>query len=257
MKAYVFRCSLAAAAFAGGLCSSGNARGSGFDVPYIGSAQSGPSTRDAAAVYWNPAQLAFLERTELFAGAGLVIGHASYGRERFGAYQTPESLELRLPISEAHMAPEKTGTTTSVSTTPVAPTGDLFFALPILPKRLVLGAGLYVPYAAALDFPDDGPQRYQLDDVLFVAANLTVSAGLKLDKRLSIGAGISYVLGYAELSKIVDFAAVPELGRALASPRIGQENELGPSAPTDLRELDVLSFSVGVAIGRTTSAATS
>ena len=198
MKAHVFRWVVAAAAIARGFLWSSEARASGFDSPFIGSAQSGPSTRDAAALHYNPAQLGFLERTELFAGAGIIIAHASYQRTRLGEYQTPYSLEFKLPLSEAHMARGKRGEAPEVSTTPVAPIGDLFFAVPIIPKRLVVGLGVYVPYAAALDFPEDGAQAYRVQDVLFSAAYVTAGAGLKLDKRFSIGAGVSYVLGFAE-----------------------------------------------------------
>ena len=95
------RASLAAATLAlAALAAPAPARASGLDSPaQIGTGQSGPVSRDAAAVHWNPAQLAFLARPELLVGAGFVAGEIRYQRERRGTYQTPDSLDFRRPTS--------------------------------------------------------------------------------------------------------------------------------------------------------------
>ncbi|KYF83184.1 hypothetical protein BE20_41595 [Sorangium cellulosum] len=201
------------------------------------SGASGPTTADAAAVYWNPAALADVERPELLLGAGLIVGRATYKRERRGAYQTPDTLQFKLPLDPANVAPGKTGPAEEVSTTPIAPTGNAFLAIPAIPKRLTVGVGLYVPYAAALSFPD-GAQRWQLQQAFIVASSLTAAAGLRVTDQLSVGAGLSYVGGLAELSKVQDFASLKEFHDGLDY--LKQDNDFGPSTPSELRELDVL-----------------
>ncbi|WP_437334263.1 outer membrane protein transport protein [Sorangium sp. So ce394] len=230
---------LAALALATGLVcrTAGDARASGIDAPWVTSGASGPTTADAAAVYWNPAALAGVERPELILGAGLIVGHATYERERRGTYQTPDTLQFKLPLDPANAAPGKTGPAEQVSTTPIAPTGNAFLAIPAIPKRLTVGVGLYVPYAAALSFPD-GAQRWQLQQAFIVASSLTAAAGLQVTDQLSVGAGLSYVGGLAELSKVQDFASLKEFHDGLDY--LKQDNDFGPSTPSELRELDVL-----------------
>ncbi|WP_233561054.1 OmpP1/FadL family transporter [Sorangium cellulosum] len=230
---------LAALALATGLVcwTAGDARASGIDAPWVTSGLSGPTTSDAAAVFWNPAELAGVERPELLLGAGLIVGRATYTRERRGAYQTPDTLQFKLPLDPANVDATRTGPAEEVSTTPIAPTGNAFFAFPTIPNRLTLGVGLYVPYAAALSFPD-GPQRWQLQQAFIVSTSLTLAAGLKLTEQLSLGAGLSYVGGIAELSKVQDFASMKEFRDGLAT--LKQDNDFGPTTPSELRELDVL-----------------
>ncbi|WP_437633316.1 OmpP1/FadL family transporter [Sorangium sp. So ce854] len=230
---------LAALALATGLVflTAGDARASGIDAPWVTSGTSGPTTSDAAAVFWNPAELAGVERPELLLGAGLIVGRATHTRERRGTYQTPDTLEFKLPLDPANVDPGKTGPAEAVSTTPVAPTGNAFFAFPTIPNRLTLGVGVYVPYAAALSFPD-GAQRWQLQQAFIVASSVTLAAGVKLTEQLSLGAGVSYVGGVAELSKVQDFASLEEFHDGLDY--LKQDNDFGPTTPSELRELDVL-----------------
>jgi long-chain fatty acid transport protein len=215
------------------------AHASGLDAPFIGTGQSGPSTADATAVYWNPAELASLTRPELLVGAGLNFAHLGYQRHRRGIYQTPDTVNYRLPLPPGYVDPTKTGPAPDVTSNPIAPSGDAFFALPALRDRIVLGFGLYVPYAAALSFPKNGPQAYQIREALIVASHATASAGLRIDDRFAIGAGVSYVLGFAELSRLQDFAALAEFRRALET--LEQANAFGPDAEPEVREIDVLS----------------
>ncbi|MRG91993.1 hypothetical protein GF068_08655 [Polyangium spumosum] len=212
----------------------------------MGSGQSGPTIGDAAAIHWNPAALADIDRPELFGGAGVVAGRVGYRRERRGTYQTPDALRLRGPMAEGEIAPEKRGWAEEVVATPLAPTGDLFFAMPIARRRLVLGLGAYVPYAAALDFPNNGAQAWQLRQAFIVANFVTASAAVRVLPNLSFGAGVSYVGGLASLSKKQDFAELPEFQRAFSDPPIGQPNEFGPDAPSHVRELDVLSRPISI-----------
>ncbi len=112
--------------------------------------------------------------------------------------------------------------------------------------RLVMGLGVYVPYAAILEFPTDGPQRYQVQEAVLASANFEAALGVRLHDKVALGAGVSYVLSVIELSRIQDFAAVQEFSDALSQPPINQANDYGPNAPTTVRELDVLGRPVWV-----------
>ncbi|WP_235880372.1 OmpP1/FadL family transporter [Polyangium aurulentum] len=215
------------------------ARGSGLDAPIVGSGQSGPTTADAAAIHWNPGALTAIGQGELFGGAGLIVGRAGYQRNRLGTYQTPDTLRYRTPLSPEYVGPSKQGWAEPVGATPIAPTGDLFFSAPVLDNRMALGLGVYVPYAAALDFPANGAQQWQLRQAFIAATFVTGSVAVRVLPSLSLGAGVSYVGGVASLSKVQDFASLPEFNEAFNT--FNQPNDFGPRAPTEVRELDVLS----------------
>jgi long-chain fatty acid transport protein len=239
------------------------ARASGLDAPMVGSGQSGPTTRDGAAVHWNPANLAYMKRGQFFGGLMLVAGDIRYQRNYMSTYQTPDTLEFKTPISEANIDGMKSGFGEQVKAVPVAPLGNMFFVLPPIKNRLVFGLGFYVPYGAPLKFPRFGPQAYQLQQAFIVASHLTASAGVRINDYVSLGAGISYVLGFAELAKLQDFGSVAEFGAGLDT--LGQTNDFGPNAPTEVRELATLgrpiaikkawshgvSFNVGVTVNPT------
>ncbi len=212
---------------------------SGLDAPALGPGSSGPTTCDPVAVYWNPAALTCLKTPQVILGGALVLAHVSYTRERRATYQSPDSLDFKVPIEASNVDASKTGESEEVSTTPFAPVGDLFIGLP-LTKDLVAGFGAYVPYAAALDLPDDGPQAFQVRGAFIAISHVTLSGAYRVAPQFSVGAGVTYVGGFAELSKLQDFAAMRELGEGLARDPIRQENDFGPDAPPEVRELDTL-----------------
>src|SRR5690606_10565404 len=159
---------------------------------------------------------------------------------RRGQYQYGDNFDFAEPIDPADLDPSRTGLTEPVRAIPVGPVVDAFVALPVLPDRLTLGAGFYIPYAAILSLPADGAQRFQAQSVTLVSTHTTLSAGLKLHDVISIGAGVSYVLSIMQLSKVQDFGAVQSFGDGLAAPPINQPNDFGPDAPSTVRELDLL-----------------
>jgi long-chain fatty acid transport protein len=216
------------------------AHASGFDAPQVGNAQSGPVTPDAAAVHYNPSQLGWIGQPELGIGGGVVVGSIGYARERRGMYQFEDNLAFAEPIDPADIDRSKTGGAEPVRGTPVGPAFDLFLAVPAIRDRLVLGAGVYVPYAAVLQLPDDGPQRFALQSITLASIHGTVSAGVRLHDVISIGAGISYVGSVLQLRKVQDFGALDIFGEGLAADPINQRNDFGARAPSTVRELDVL-----------------
>jgi long-subunit fatty acid transport protein len=169
------------------------ASASGLDAPMVGSGQSGPTTRDGAAIHWNPANLAYMKKGEFFGGLMLVVGDIRYQRNYTSNYQTPDTLEFKAPISPENISGAKSGYGPEAKANPIAPLGNIFIVLPPIKKRLVFGLGLYVPYGAPLKFPRNGPQAFQLQQAFIVASHITASAGFKINDYVSLGAGVSYV----------------------------------------------------------------
>ena len=232
-----------------------SAAASGFDAPIVGTGQSSPVTRDAAAVHHNPGQLGYIDRTELEVGLGVIFGVVDYQRDRRGQYQYADNFDFSDPVDAADIDPSRSGLAQPVRATPAGPLFDAFVAIPVLKDRLTLGGGVSVPYAAILALPEDGAQRYQAQSVTLISASTTLSAGLKLHDVISIGAGVSYVLSIMSLSKVQDFGAVQAFGDGLAASPINQPNSFGPDAPSTVRELDLLSrqADIGPAISHSVS----
>jgi long-chain fatty acid transport protein len=213
---------------------------SGFDAAQVGSAQSGPLTNDAAAVWWNPGRLGYLHQAELLAGAGLTIGSIGYQRELLGQYQYADNFDFAEPISPSDIDTSRTGKQRRVHDMPFGPAVDLFLASPMMLDGLVVGAGLSIPYVASLSVPRGGPQRFAGQSLFLAAPHATLAVASRLNAIFSIGAGISYVLGNIALSRTQDFGALDTFGDILAQPPIAQANGFGTSAPSTLRELDTL-----------------
>lgn len=215
---------------------------SGLDIIGIGSVQSGPVTADPAALAYNPAMLGFipLKRVDALAGLGIVVGRVGYERERLGQYQWSDSLRFKTPLAPEDLDPSKTGKSGSVSAIPVAPLGDAFLTVPLIHDTLTLGAGLYVPYAAPLHFPKEGAHVWQIQDATIIAAFLTAGVAWRPSEHFAVGGGLSYIIGYAELQKVLDFGSLDAFHQALAGDPIAQSNDFGTDAPSEVRELDAL-----------------
>ncbi|MBU6162435.1 MAG: outer membrane protein transport protein [Myxococcales bacterium] len=216
------------------------AQASGLELPAPGSTRSGAARADAASVHYNPATLGFVERPTILASGGLLIGGARYTRERLARYQYADSFDFALPIDETNIDPSRTGVAEPVSATPVAPLGDLFWAQPLGFAPLTFGAGIYAPWGAVLNLPDDGAQKWVVQDVSILTTALTPSVAWRIIPELSVGVSMPFYVGRAELARVQDFAEISDVGVALSRPPINQPNDFRPDAPTGVRELDVL-----------------
>ncbi|MCA9716973.1 MAG: hypothetical protein KC468_20035, partial [Myxococcales bacterium] len=165
-----------------------DARASGLDAPVVGHGQASPSARDSVAVHWNPGQLGFLDRPEVLFGGALVIPVIKYQRYQLGTYQTADSLYYTKQgaIDANALDPSRTITHEEVSSSfPVAATGNIFFAVPVIKDRLVIGGGVYAPSAVILKMPKDGPQRFQVQEAMILAGKPTLSLAVKAADFLS------------------------------------------------------------------------
>lgn len=213
----------------------------GLSTPTVGIGTSTAVSADPTAVYFNPAMQAFQRgRTHLLLGGTLVVGDIRYQRDYRAVYQQPDSLDFETPIDPSMIDPSKHGYQSTVQTNPVALAPQGFGTFQLGHHSVVGGFGIYSPYAAILDFSPSGPQRFQLQKATIMAVYFTPTIAWRPVDWFSIGAGVSYVLGYAELSRIQDFATLNDVGQALANPPISQPNSFGTSAPPEVRELDVM-----------------
>ena len=222
------------------LCSlAGLAAASGLDVPAVGSPFSGPAVADPAALYWNPALLVRIERPTLSAGLGVVLGRLAYERDRRGAYQHADHLDFAEPVADADLDPSRTGKADEVTAPVALPAGDLFLAWPVA-DRVAVGAGVYTPYAAPVDWPQEGDQRFALRQAFIAFTHVSGGLSVQITETLAFGGSLSYVHGTAALSRVQDFAALDTFGDSLASEPTEQANDFGTDAPSTVRELDVL-----------------
>lgn len=222
-----------------------SAQAAGFSTPNVGTARSGPARQDPAAGWWNPAMLSGIDRPTLLIGGGLLVGDVRYQRDRRAIYQRADSFDFAEPIEPENIDPSKTGLAEEVRARPLSPVPTAFYAHP-LGEDFVAGLGLHVPYAALLSFDPDGAQRWALQEATIISVYLTPSISWQVLDRLSLGAGASYVFGLLSLSKVQDFAALGDVGRALSNPPIDQANDFGPEAPPSVRELDVMARQVTI-----------
>lgn len=231
------------------------AAASGFSVPALGPTSSGVTTPGPTSVHLNPGGLGFADRLRIVIGGDLLIARLRYQRVRRATYQAPDSLDFQLPIDPSAVDPEKTGTDREVATSPIGLIPTVFAETPLGKLPLVLGLGIDAPYAAIVRWPGAGPQRFALDDATLATVFTNASLAWRVSERLSLGVGVTYVVGFASLSRVQDLASVDDLGKALARPPIAQPNGFGPRADPALRELDTFarpfSFERGFAHGLT------
>jgi len=223
-----------------------DAAASGFDAPTLGSAQSGPVANDAAATWWNPGRLTEADAIELQVGLGAIFGAIGYQRDIRSPHQYQDNLDFAAPVAQSDLDPDRFGKQQKVRALPVGPAFDAYVAIPAIRDRLVFGLGVGIPYVAVVNFPEQGPQRFAGQSILLATPHATLAAAVKLHRVISIGAGISYVMGTLALSKVQDFGEVDTLGDGLERPPIGQSNDFGSDAPPEVRELDVMARPVEI-----------
>ncbi len=230
-----------------------DAQAAGLRLPNVGTSRSGPAHADAAATYWNPAMLTRLERPELLVSGALVLGDVVVARERRATYQRADSFDFELPIDPTAIDPSKTGAGTPARANPLAPAPAAYGAAPLGPVHVGVGVG--APFGAILDFGDEEhAARWQLERATILAAYMGPAVAWQPTEWLSVGAGASLVLGYASLAKTQDFAALDDVGAALANSPIDQPNGFGAQADPGLRELDVMARRVRIDDAIATSA---
>jgi long-chain fatty acid transport protein len=215
------------------------ARAQGLSAPSIGTGASGPAEVDAAGVYWNPGLLGFVSAPTILVGGQLIVGDVRYQRNRRAIYQNEDSFKLATPVDPGSLDLTKTGWAPEVTANPVALAPDFFAAVPLGATGVTAGFGVYSPYAGILSFDPNGAQKWQLRHANIIVINVNPTLTYQVNKQLAFGAGMAYVVGYADLAKVQDFAALDSVGAAFAGKPLGLQNDFGASAPPAVRELSV------------------
>ena len=178
------------------------AEGSGLATPRFGG-WTGLTLDTAASMHLNPAGLARLEDRRLQIDLAAIYANIRYKRGRRAFYQHEDGFDFALPIPASDIDPSKTGWATEVSANEFLPAAAAALSIP-LGDRVVLGFGLNPAYGAVAEFPDDGPQRYQIQQVVLFAGYLTTALAVQATDWLAVGVGLDVVAATLSLRQIVD-----------------------------------------------------
>ena len=182
---------LIVAAFAG-ISSTAQASGYRFgsqSVSAQGTADaSGAEAADASTIFYNPAGLSRLEGTQFVGGGTLVVPHSTY---------TDAGSKPFFPGNRAPYAQTK-------DYAPDAVFAPALYASKKINEQWTVGAGLFVPYGAKLDYGNDWFGRYAITNIKLEAIALNPSVSFKLDQHHSFGFGVTAEYMKAELGQGVD-----------------------------------------------------
>ncbi|MEW9900724.1 OmpP1/FadL family transporter [Chitinivorax sp. PXF-14] len=147
----------------------------------------GAEANDVSGQFYNPAILARQGNSQFQIGGTLVVPDLNYsdnGSSRFSGTQTGGD-------NPGRVAP----------TTAFAPT--LYYSRPMT-DRLTFGLGMFVPYAAKLDYGTAWPGRYSLDGIELKALSINPAFAFRLGEQHSVALGVSAEYMKATLNQAVD-----------------------------------------------------
>ncbi|MGK5011599.1 OmpP1/FadL family transporter [Janthinobacterium sp. MDB2-8] len=149
---------------------------------------SGAEAADASTIFYNPAGLSRLEGTQFVGGGTIVVPHSTY--------------------TDAGSKPFFAGNRTPYAATkdyaPDAVVAPALYASKKINDQWTVGAGLFVPYGAKLDYGNDWYGRYAITNIKLEAIALNPSVSFKLDQHHSFGFGVTAEYMKAELGQGVD-----------------------------------------------------
>lgn len=155
------------------LAPSESARASGFALPDQSAAALGrasavtAATAEPSAVFYNPAALAFLPRRGAEISVGLVTARTRFAAAAGGATHSRRQARP-LPTLFAHAR---------------------------VVDRVQVGAGLFVPFGFAVDWPAGWPGAEQALHTFLAVGAATAAVSVRLHDRVSVAAGGSYYHG--------------------------------------------------------------
>ncbi|MDC1287974.1 outer membrane protein transport protein [Gammaproteobacteria bacterium] len=164
-----------------------NARGQGN--AYAGAAAHTP---DASTVYFNPAGMMKLEEDQIGAALHVIMPSASFDNDGSTAAQSLGGGPLLGDDDDG-------GADAFVPN---------FYWVKTINDEMKFGLGVNTPFGLETSYDDEWVGRYHgvLSDLRTV--NINPSLGYRVNKQLSIGGGLNFMLGEVDLSNAVDFGAV-------------------------------------------------
>ncbi len=146
------------------------------------------SAEDASTVYFNPAGMARIGERQVHIGAHFIFPDAAFRNEG--------STTLGRPTSGGDATSDESAILPNLFY--VGPAGD----------DLAFGLGLSAPFGLATEYDADWVGRYLARETALETVALNPSVAYRVNGRLSLGGGISYVKSEATLSNAIDFGLV-------------------------------------------------
>lgn len=181
-------------------CMSSGVHASGFalleqSASRLGTAFSGTAAAadDASTLFYNPAGLARLERSEVLmvvSGVGI-------------------SSQFRNDNSQAALGQPLGAQGGDAGGWAPIPAG--YFAMP-LNEQLAFGVGVNAPFGLKLEYDDGWMGRFQALKSEIETINVSPSLSWRLNERLTLGVGVNYQKIQAELTNAVNYSAVVAQG---------------------------------------------
>ena len=192
------RLRLGFAAMAVTLCAAASSYGAGFaiieqGVKGMGEAYSGGSTatNDASCIFFNPAGMSLTGKSEVDAGASVIIPHFSFKNDN-SSYS-----RLGMPVAGGDGGDAGT----------VALVPNLYYNQ-MLNERVAAGIGVNAPFGLATEYEDDWVGRYHALRSDLSTVNINPSLGCKINEWVALGAGFNMEYLKAELTSAVDFGGI-------------------------------------------------
>jgi long-subunit fatty acid transport protein len=204
----------------------------------VGTVFSGPTDGDGASIFWNPAAMSLLEKSDLQIVANLFLAQASYQRDGIDSQTGGAFPRVSL----------------------LAPRPEPVIALVIdklWHRHLRLGLALSIPSVDGAAWPETvtladgttilGPTRYHVTNATLANIYGQIGASVRLHRVISLGFALNLVGTYLSSSKHLDLLNQEPLRSMVpcASNPFGCENPMF-SAPT---EVHGSGFSVGASFG--------
>ncbi|MET3134219.1 long-chain fatty acid transport protein [Oxalobacteraceae bacterium GrIS 1.11] len=147
----------------------------------------GAEATDASTVFYNPAGLSRLEGTQIIGGATVVVPHSTY-----------------TDTGSTGFTGTSTNGTPAKDYAPDSVTAPSLYGSMKINDQWSVGAGLFVPYGAKLDYGNSWSGRYAITNIKLEAVTINPSVSFKLDQHHAFGFGVSAEHMKAELGQAVD-----------------------------------------------------
>ncbi|MCW3478993.1 OmpP1/FadL family transporter [Neisseriaceae bacterium JH1-16] len=147
----------------------------------------GAEADDPTTIFNNPAGMSRLDGTQISGGLTVVVPHSSFSDNR-----------------STNILGQSTGGGNGGTYAPRAVAAPSLYMTTKVNDKVNVGLGVFVPYAAKLDYGFDWAGRYSLKSIDVKTINFNPSISFKFDERNSVGFGISAQYMDASLDQAAD-----------------------------------------------------
>ncbi|MDN0082899.1 OmpP1/FadL family transporter [Crenobacter sp. SG2305] len=159
----------------------------------------GAEANDPTTIFSNPAGMSRLDGTQISGGLSVVVPHSDYTDN-----------------GSTNILHQSTGGGNGGTFAPSAVAVPSLYMTNKVNDKINVGLGVFVPYAAKLDYGFDWAGRYALKDIELASVNINPSISFKFDEHHSVGFGVSAQYMDATLEQMADATSGLALTRAKA-----------------------------------------